>query len=387
MKISRAHKLDDDDRINIQAGIYKGYTLAAIAQHLHVHRSTITRELQRNSKHELDTHPTCSKLVKCYICNNCAMKFHCRYHHVYYDHVYANQRAQQQLRLSRSHAYFPESIIQTIDPIVSEGVRNGQSLHHIFISNPELQQYCCERTIRRFIIRGLLSVKAHELRNYSKLQHKSSLVLDESPRDLRILYQRTFKDYHRYVNSHPNEQIVEFDSIIGKRTDHQAILTITFVPQNFQFGRVIRKGSAMSVNAKMRVLLRHLSESIIRQCFAICLCDNGSEFSSFTQLECNDQGEPLLHCFFTNPNTATDKARCERNHELARYCFTKYHSLNSVTQQQVDEAFSNINSYVRESKNDRTPYDLMKDRYGQAFLDALQIRRIPNKKVKLLPIV
>lgn len=265
-----AHKLDSDDRINIRADIYKGESLTSIARHLYVHRSAVTRELQRNSKHEFDNYPAYSKLKKRYICNHCSMRYQCFYHRVYYDHIYAQEHTQHRLRTSRQHSYLSEPIIQFIDPIVSEGVRNGQSLHHIFVSNPELHSVCCERTIRRFIYRDLLSVKSHELRNYVKLKHPHPLTAAAPLRDLRILYQRTFKDYHHYVSAHPKEQIVEFDSIIGKITDAQAILTITFVPQNFQLGRVIRKGIAMSVNTKMRAIFRQLPELMIHRCFAIC---------------------------------------------------------------------------------------------------------------------
>ena len=44
-----------------------------------------------------------------------------------------------------------------------------------------------------------------------------------------------------------------------------------------------------------------------------------------------------------------------RLHELVRYFLPKGHSLDSLTQDQVNEVYSNINSYVRMSKGDRTP--------------------------------
>ena len=48
--------------------------------------------------------------------------------------------------------------------------------------------------------------------------------------------------------------------------------------------------------------------------------------------------------------------------------------------------YSNINSYARGSKGDRTPYELVLRRFGKAFLDAIGIRRVPRKKVRLLPV-
>jgi len=62
-------------------------------------------------------------------------------------------------------------------------------------------------------------------------------------------------------------------------------------------------------------------------------------------------------------------------------------SLDFLTQEQVDEMFSNINSYVRKSKGDKTPYDLVKNKFGKEFLDVINIHRIPNKKVRLQQII
>ena len=109
-------------------------------------------------------------------------------------------------------------------------------------------------------------------------------------------------------------------------------------------------------------------------------------FSFFPDIE-NFAGSLSIHTFFSTPYRSTDKPHCERNHELIRYVFPKGKSLNNLTQDLVNEVFSNINSYVRKGKGDKTPYDLMKRRFGQSFLDIIGIRRIPNKKVKLTQLI
>ena len=125
----------------------------------------------------------------------------------------------------------------------------------------------------------------------------------------------------------------------------------------------------------------------MRRIFPVNLADNGSEFSYFNQIEFDDSGEQICRTFFTNPYRSTDKAECERNHEFVRYVIPKGKSLDFLTQDMLDDIFSNINSYVRKSKGDRTPYDLVKAKFGKAFLDQIGIRRIPNKKVKLTQLV
>lgn len=120
--------------------------------------------------------------------------------------------------------------------------------------------------------------------------------------------------------------------------------------------------------------------------FKINLADNGTEFSKFNEIEFDKNGEIKRKVFFTNPYKSTDKPHCERNHELVRYIFPKGKSLNFITQEILNEQFSQINSYVRKSKNDATPYELMEKEYGKEFLDLLGIRKIDKRKVKLVPI-
>lgn len=131
----------------------------------------------------------------------------------------------------------------------------------------------------------------------------------------------------------------------------------------------------------MKKIFSKFTDEKIKKLFPINLCDSGSEFSSFNQIEINDNGEQLCQVFFTNPYRLTDKADCERNHELVRYAFPEGKSLDFITQDLLYEIFSNINSYVRKSKGEKTPNDLFVKRFGKETADKLNIKRIPNKKV------
>ena len=93
------------------------------------------------------------------------------------------------------------------------------------------------------------------------------------------------------------------------------------------------------------MLFKHLGTELTKKIFHINLADNGVEFSYFNEIE-------------------IDK-----------------------NQEQVNEMFSHINSYVRESKKDKTPYDMVSKKFGKSFLDTIGIRRIPNKLVVLKQII
>jgi transposase, IS30 family len=382
------HRLDVEDRMVIQACLHDHRTLEQIATRVHVSKSTISRELKRNGTIESPTSFKCPALKTIIVCNTCKKKALCNKQKRYYNFKQAHELASSRNHLSRSIPKLKVEAIKDIDHIVTAGVRLGQSLHHIYVGDKQLQNHCCERTIRRLVYRGNLGVRPHELRRYVrfKREYKKELA-DLQIRDIRALIGRTHKDYVRYCQAHKSLNIVQYDSLIGKKEDHKAILTITFPAYNFQFGLLIHKSHPASVNHVLRKLFATLGNDIVKKVFPINLCDNGVEFSHFHQLEANPHGEMILRTFYTNPYRSTDKAEAERNHEFVRYCLAKGKSLNELTQPLLDEMFSHINSYTRKSKQDKTPYDLVKARFGKSFLNSINIVRIPNKKVKLIAIV
>lgn len=173
---------------------------------------------------------------------------------------------------------------------------------------------------------------------------------------------------------------MEYDSVIGKKTDKKAILTITLPQEDFQFGLLINKSNPDSVLRQLQKLFTKIGHKYVTKIFYINLADNGIEFSRFTEIEADENGEIVRKTFFTNPYKSTDKAHCERNHEFIRYVIPKGVSMDDLTQDFLDEMFSNINSYVRKSKNNLTPYELVEKKYGKEFLDLINIKKNRQKK-------
>ena len=140
----------------------------------------------------------------------------------------------------------------------------------------------------------------------------------------------------------------------------------------------------MSVYKRLRNLQKLLGKRY-EEIFQINLRDNGPEFSKFHEIETDKYGRNLCKVFFTNPYCSTDKASCERNHEFIRYVIPKGKSLDFLTQEKVELLFSHINSYVRESNKNKTPYDLMVERFGIEFMEIIGIKRISPKDICLKP--
>ena len=108
--------------------------------------------------------------------------------------------------------------------------------------------------------------------------------------------------------------------------------------------------------------------------FTINLADNGIEFSYFHKLEQYD-----VRVYFTNPYKSTDNSVCERNHEFIRYIIPKGKTLDNLTQDDVNLMFSHINSYVRKSNQNKTPYELIIERFGPEFVEMIGIKHVSPK--------
>lgn len=399
-----------DNRINLQAAINKNYTLDECAILLKKSRSTIYREIINNSYYKPCRHScsNCSRrcrYIKPYIdsecpdfqayhcekwkhfpytCNGCENSLFCKHLKRYYDCVDADQNSIRNRKEPRYYKAISSEDMNSINEALLEGIRqNGQSLHHLYESNPFLKNICSERTIRRYIYKGYLSVKAHELPRYVRYSHKYETTKKKIINVERMLG-RTYSDFLNYVKENPKSNVWEYDSVIGKIDDKKAILTITFPETRFQFGLLISKDSSKSVTAKIRNLQSKLGD-LYSKVFEVCLSDNGSEFAKFHELEFDECGVLVSKVFFTNPYKATDKSHCERNHEFIRYLIPKGHSLDFLTQEKVNLMFSHINSYVRASNKNKTPYELTAKKFGEEFMDAIGIKRIRRKDVCLKP--
>lgn len=405
-------RLTVDDRINLQACITKNLSWKETSKILKKNRSTIYRELRKyftihDGKHSCvhcvkydyckelgiavhqGTNYDCFESAFCsklnhfpFVCNSCENKKKCNREKRYYDCINAENRSRGNRIGTRKHKRISKENIESINKIVSPLIFKGQSIHHIYETNLVLKTICCERTIRRLIYDRYLEAKAHDLIRYSRFPHKKKRLVhdDHSLKNIERLFKRTFTDLQRYLKSHPEARVVQFDSVIGKREDKYAILTITFPKERFQFGLRILKLDPESVYGKLHGLFSNLGYRKTKAIFPILLADNGIEFSTFHNLEKFD-----IKVYFTNPYRSTDKAECERNHELIRYIIPKGKTLDNLTQEDINLMFSHINSYIRESNQNKTPFELIKERFGSEFLELIGIKHVEPNDVVLKP--
>lgn len=390
-KDNKHSKLTINDRMLIQACIAKGESAASIAKRIGFSVSTVYREIDRGSQTRGAGAGKCPKIGRLGICNFCSKRSHCQLERRYYDYEAADAKAGKARRESRSGTRISREGVAKLDSL-SQQIRDTGSIHHVFVANKWAGEICCERTLRRLVYSGALSVKPHELRRYVRFKRD----LPKAPnakkiviRDVRALVGRTHGDFLDYTAANKRAIVTQYDSVIGKRDDKMAILTITFPRFNLQIGRLVKKGDPSSAKKAIVAVMSKLIAAGFPNAFEACLCDNGTEFATFYEIEDAAMlaGASKCRAFYARPYRSNDKAECERNHGVVRYVFPKGKSLDGLTQKDVDAAFDNINSLVRAGKGDRTPSEAAERAFGKAFLEALGIKRIDKRKVRLAPLI
>ena len=382
-------KIGINERMVIQGGFAQRLNITQIAKLIAVNKSTISREVTNYASIQKgEAKGKCSLVNKYLVCNYCTKKAYCSFEKKFYNFEEADYRAKLVSKSSRKKTKISKFAIEEINQILLVQVKQlRQSLHHVYVSNPQLQAICSERTIRRLIYRRETVISPSDLRKYVVYKHEYEKPKKFLLRDVSVIIGRTFKDYINFINGHKKLNRVQYDSVVGKRDDVKAILTITFPKYAFQFGILIYKDNPNDVRNKIKALFRKLGEENVKKIFPINLADNGVEFSFFNEIEIGKNDITICKTFFTNPYKATDKPHCERYHELIRYFLPKGKSLNNLTQEKINWMFSQINSYVRASKNDRTPYELVKCKFGIEFLKTIGIEKVQKKKVSLVQII
>ena len=91
-----------------------------------------------------------------------------------------------------------------------------------------------------------------------------------------------------------------------------------------------------------------------------------------------------LQLFFCESYASYQKGAIEENHTLVRYVFPKGFCFGGTSQEKVDLAMSNVDSYCRESLG-ASPYALMAAYYGEEILAEMKIRAVSPDLIVLRP--
>ena len=419
--------LSFNERKTVEELLDEGRSLAKIAKRLGRGRSTVSREILRNSRAKQtgavgqpfnncqnrfsctayrlckkeDCRKQCCKGCKAcfrlcpdfvregcmklsspaYVCNGCGSRHKCTLEKFIYTATEAQRTYENTLSISREGFATTVSELERIDAIISPLLKQGQSINMV-MANHKDEIMLDEKTIRNYINAGLFTAEKMDLLNTVKMRprrKKQDVKVERACRD-----GRTYRDFLDFMEKHPDTPVVQMDTVIGTvGADEPVLLTIHFVEAELMLAFRREANTARSVIDTIDDLWNLLGEEDFMELFPLVLCDNGPEFSAPSRIEADADGVCRTKVFYTDPGAPYQRGACENNHSLVRRAIPKGTSLKPYSQEDINLLMNHINSYTRKKLNQRSAFDVFSLLHKPSLLELLGIVKIEPDDVIL----
>lgn len=317
-----------------------------------------------------------------YVCNGCLQLPKCTLLKRIYDPADAHEMAHHAISESRTGILSNEDDIARINRIISPLVHNGQSLHQIYISHAD-DLMCSEKTLYNYVDAGFFDVRNIDLPR--KVKYRPRYKKPEFKVDRGCRLGRSYADFQKFLEAHPETAVVQMDSVIG-RIGGKCLLTIHFVDTGLMLAFLREANTSGSVIRIFDALDTILGTQDFDRLFPVILTDNGSEFSNPKQIEYREKiPKHRTNVFYCDAGSPYQKGACEVNHELIRRILPKGTSFDDLTQKDVFLMMDHINSYQRKKLNNRSPYDAFSFYYGEDLLKKLGCSPVAAGDIILKP--
>ena len=389
------NQLNYSQRETIQILFNKGKNFTDIGLAIGKDRTTIAKEIKRNRYIKSNFYDAFNKqgiaeaINKCdilktrYVCNNCPLKNTCNKHHLYYEYRQAQKHYEEQLVLSRSGVDITPEEIEEIEKQIVPLIKNKkQSVNQVFINHPDIL-YFSKTTFYKYVDLGVFSLTNADLPKLIKYKKRKQGKDKKNKRELALLKGRTYEDFILFTTNHPQMNVVEMDTVIGKRNNVKCLLTLYIRRTHFMLIFLLNKKDSASVNARINFLKEKLGIKLYSKVFRIFLTDNGTEFFSVLNFEKDlENDKKVSNIFFCHPYSSYEKHGVEVNHEYIRRVLPKGTSFSNLNDDIVKNLQDNINAIPRLSLDGQTPYDLTKKLYPE-LIELLDCRYIEPDNVSL----
>lgn len=422
--------LSYEDRLIIAKRLQENASFGAIGKELGRDRTTIAKEVKKNSYDKKSgrpgypynpckfraackakkicgkacTHPSaykCSLCSECtlhckdfeeeicsvktkppYVCNGCSELPKCTLLKRIYDPADAHERAHLVISEARTGIMSNEDDIKRINRIISPLVKNGQSLHQIYLDHVD-DLMCSEKTLYNYVDARLFDVRNIDLPR--KVKYRPRYKQPEFKVDRGCRIGRTYTDFQKFLEADPDTAVVQMDTVIG-RVGGKCLLTIHFVETSLMLAFLRDANTSGSVIRIINALDRVLGAEAFDKLFPVILTDNGSEFSNPKEIEYRETSPYCrTQVFYCDPSSPYQKGACEVNHELIRRILPKGSSFDDLTQEDIFLMMDHINSYKRKKLNDRSPYETFSFYYGEDLLKKLGCSPVASENIILKP--
>ena len=312
-----------------------------------------------------------------FVCNGCTEKYGCKLTKYYYRALPSFNKYKSVLSESRQGINLTELELSNLDRIVSPLIKKGQSISHIFKTH---DIPCSRTTLYRYLSNNCFSVGPIDLPR--KVRMKKRRQRKTEPKDTQARTNRTYEDFQKYIEIHPELSIVEMDTVEGIKGG-RVLLTFLFRSSRLMLAFIMFEKTQKEVLRIFNMLEYELGNELFEKTFPIILTDNGTEFGNPLSLEFNNEGIGRTRIFYCNPRASYQKGMIEKNHEFIRYILPKGTSFNGLLQTDIDLMINHINSLGRASLNWFAPIDVAKFTMDKETIKKLNLKKVPTDEIQL----
>lgn len=326
----------------------------------------------------------CRKLERApYCCNGCQKNLNCLMDRKIYSAKHAQDTYEFLLRSSREGINQTPGSIQKIDALLTPLIRKGQSIGHIYATHAE-DLGCSRTTLYKYIDSGVFSIGNLDLRRRVRYKVRKKPTT-ASLKDRSFRKGHTYEDFCNYIEENHPANIVEMDTVEGKKGTKKCLLTMLFRGCNLMLIFLLDSQTQDEVSIIFDWLYDTLGIGLFRKLFEVILTDNGSEFQHREYLEYDRWGEIRTRIFYCDPCRSNQKGALEKNHEYIRYVLPKGTSFVNLTEKKVMLLMNHINSEKRDSLNGHSPYEVSRILLDNGLHETLGLVEIPADEVMLTP--
>jgi len=313
-------QLTSNERYIISHLRKQGFNPSEIARQMGRHRSTISRELSRNSYSGVDSS---------------------------YRYSRADREAVARRRRSRRNRHFTERDFA----IVRRFLRKEWSPEQIvgIIRRFKLmKRRMSHETIYQYIWRDKKAGGQlwRHLRQSSKQRRKRYNAYDSRG---RLAGKRHISERPKIVETRRNKEHVEIDTVHGTGSK-DCIVTIVERKSGYVIIGKLKDRTTRSLNKRCIKLLRREPAK-----FKTITADNGTEFHQYPEIE----GATNTEFYFANPYHSWERGTNENTNGLIRQYLPKGTSMMNLSQAQCDRIARKLNTRPRKRHGFKTPEEIL----------------------------
>lgn len=309
-------QLTSHDRYILGALKKQGLSITEIAEHLGFHRSTIYRELQRNSCHHTDGAYRPSK---------------------------AERRTRARRRRSRRNLHYGNADFTIVRHYLRRKWSPEQIVGHLRRYRL-LQRRMSHETIYQYIWRDKATGGNlwRHLRQSTKQRRKRYRAYDSRG---RMADKRHISERPKSVETRKTKGHWEIDTVMGHGST-DCIVTLHERKTGYVLIGKLKDRTTSSLNKRTISLIKRHSNV-----FKTITADNGTEFHQYRHIELSTG----VRFYFATPHHSWERGSNENTNGLIRQYLPKGESMSNLTQRQCDVIANHLNSRPRKRLNYKTP--------------------------------